>query len=784
MSLLSRLFPKTPAQPPEEPVVAPEPVLPPPRAVDPAENDRLLQAIASGAVTPPELARLAVEGPTTRVRQAAAAAIEDPALWRNLLPRLRGRDKAAYRLIRERADAVLADQRRLEQAAQEAAALCASIEKHGTRVHDAIYAATLASLASRWEALPEPVDAAVRERGEQALARCRAVIAAHARELARLACEHEAAEARARAEDAERQALLQAAAEQAAAAASAQAAAEAARAAEAEALADREAEAARIQGEIVSLVRLSGAALQRGDTRKAARFRQSIEESLQAASALPPHLARSIEQLDARLNELRQWKDYVAAPKRIELIEEMEALIGAADEPQALAEHIRALQQQWRTINKGLATDASAEAQRFQQAYQAAFKPCQAFFAGQAALRRENLEARRRVLERVLAFEARLDAAQPDHALIARVLREAPQEWRSHEPVDRDASRSADTDFHRTLARLRERLAAWHSRNAADKEALLAEARGLAAIEDAAQAVDVVKRLQAQWKETGPVPPPQSQPLWDEFRALCNAVFERRQQAFAQQSATLEAAKQQAVALCSQVEQASREPPADRRAGEARLREWQEAFAAVGELPRAEVRGLRERYQRAVSRYEALLAGQEQRDAAAAESNLHAAARHVRACQRAVMQGAAADERAALRNAAEAFIAGVTRWPGKGAVQALRQGLSRADSASFTTADDATRERALRMLCIRAEILGSTATPPEDATLRRACELQLLSQGLGRARQMEERDWEAMRLEWLAIDAVAPEVHDALERRFLEGLSRRPTRPASAARRA
>jgi hypothetical protein len=95
------------------------------------------------------------------------------------------------------------------------------------------------------------------------------------------------------------------------------------------------------------------------------------------------------------LNELKQWKDYAVAPKRIELIEEMEALVGAEEEPGALAEHIRALQQEWRTINKGIASDAPAETERFQQAYQAAFKPCQEFFALQAAARRENLEAGR-----------------------------------------------------------------------------------------------------------------------------------------------------------------------------------------------------------------------------------------------------------------------------------------------------------------------------------------------------------------------------------------------------
>jgi exonuclease SbcC len=366
---------------------------------------------------------------------------------------------------------------------------------------------------------------------------------------------------------------------------------------------------------------LSGAALKRGDTRKAARFRQSIEAALPGLPSLPPHLARSLEQLDTRLNELRQWKDYVAAPKRIELIEEMEALIGVDEPPEALAEHIRALRQEWRTINKGLAVEAGAESERFEKAFTAAFQPCQVYFAEQAAIRRTNLEARKQVLERLLAFETGLDPEQPDHSLIMRVLREAPQDWRGHAPVDRDASRALDGQFFSTLDRLRAKVTAWYARNTADKQALIARAQQLTTATDTSRAIDEAKRLQTQWKATGPVPHQQSQAMWEEFRGLCNAVFERRQQEYAQQSATLEQAKIQAAALCEQIEQASVEGPADRPSGEAKLREWQEAFHAIGELPRNDARNLRDRYERAMSKYDSQIAGLAQRDARAAETN-------------------------------------------------------------------------------------------------------------------------------------------------------------------
>src|SRR5690606_710624 len=418
MKVLSRLF-RAPPPPPapvavEPPPRAPEPA---PPAVDPEEQQKLLRAIESGSPEPAELMRLAVEGQTTRLRQAAASAIHDPALWQALLPRLRGRDKAAYKLVRQRLDALLAEQRNLAQARADAEALCAAIEKHAARPHDAHYASTLTRYTAQWQALPAPIYDAIRQRGQQAIDRSHEVIAAHEREVARVKAERDAEQEQARALEAERLVQQQAADEQAAIEASEQAAAAQAREAEeqaaAQAVTEREASEAQTHREIASLIRLSGAALARGETRKSAWFRRSIEAALVDAPALPPHLARSLEQLDTRLNELRQWKDYVAAPKRIELIEEVEALIGVDEPPETLVDHLRALREEWRTINKGIAVDATAEAERFEQAFTAAFQPCKAYLAEQAAMRRQNLDARKKVLERVLAFEAGLDAEQP-----------------------------------------------------------------------------------------------------------------------------------------------------------------------------------------------------------------------------------------------------------------------------------------------------------------------------------------------------------------------------------
>ncbi len=190
-------------------------------------------------------------------------------------------------------------------------------------------------------------------------------------------------------------------------------------------------------------------------------------------------------------------------------------------------------------------------------------------------------------------------------------------------------------------------------------------------------------------------------------------------------------------------------------------------------MPRPDARVLRDRFLKAISRYESGLAEQDQRDTEAAESNLLEAGRHIRAYERAVMTKAPAVECETLRNAAEAFIAGVRRWP-IGGLQVLKQALSRAEAASDT--DDAARESALRMLCIRWEIHTATPSPPEDEELRQDCQMRMLMEGLGQGRRMDGSGWDSMLVEWIGIGAIAPERHEDLQRRLMRCLAKRPVK--------
>jgi hypothetical protein len=738
-----------------------------------AAPDRMRQALAS-IHDPAHIARLVVEGDSSRIRQAAAEGVQDPAQLRQLMKQVRDRDKSVYKILKQKCDALSAKERKEAEIADEITATCVSLELHTHRTYDAHYGSALEQLKARWSSLAGRAAPELAVRAMEAVDRCHEVIVAHVRLAAQLAAQQEADRAASQAAEDARERERQAARE----AASAQAEAEAKIRREAADLREAE-EAARakileaqesIFRQIGGLVRRAKGALETGNTQHAAGLRRAIEQKLPNAPALPVHLVRSLQQLDDKLIELKQWKDYAVAPKRVELIEEMETLIGSTDEPRILADRIKSLQEEWRTIGRGIASDAPEEWERFHRASQAAYQPCREYFEAQSKLRLENLEHRRRIVERLTAFESSQNAEHPDWRLLASVLREAPLEWRRHHPVEREAGRTIQQDFDAAMGRLQARLGAWHERNVADKQALIKRARHLLVQEDGREAVEALKRLQSAWKETGQAPRDQEQALWNEFRELCDAVFQRRQQAYADHAAGLEASKAKALGLCDEVDRAAEftGPALIEVAG--KIPEWRAAFDALDELPRAEAQSLKVRFERAVDLCLMRIAEKHARDANMAFTNLLEAGRHVSVFEWASMQAVEPAARETFKQAALAFIESVPRWP-RGGLQTVKDALAKAESAPGADADD--RERALRILCIRSEIECDISSPVEDDALRREYQVQRLMRQMGQGIHSSDGDWEARGLEWIRIGAISPLVHSALQERLLRCWSMR-----------
>jgi hypothetical protein len=495
----------------------------------------------------------------------------------------------------------------------------------------------------------------------------------------------------------------------------------------------------------------------------AARMREAIAEKLPQAPALPEWYARQLQQIDAKLEELKDWKTFRVVPKQAELVERMQSLVGADISPEELARQIRKLRDEWRTLHRGAGEEPTPEWQQFDEAAERAYEPCREHFARQAEQRKENQQRREALLERLTTFAAGQDGEQPDWPLIRQVIFEARQEWQQYAPVDQSVVKSLQARFRAQLDELQARLDAEYARNVQAKRDMIARVAELATLEDTRQAIEESKSLQRAWKAVGLVPRHQDNALWEDFRRNCDAVFERSSQEWAAHGAALEANQARANVLCEELERMATLPGNSLLPATKQLDELCNEFESL-DLPRASARDLRQRFNLATDHCAESIRGHREAAARRGWTDLFEAAAKVRAYALATALGQSPEVCEGLRESAALAVAGLEHAP-KGTRALLEQRMQKV-AAGAISADLSANEAALRLLCIRAELISDTATPPEDLPLRREYQMQRLVASMGRGERATATDLDGLALEWLAVGPVEATVHDALFARF------------------
>jgi hypothetical protein len=198
--------------------------------------------------------------------------------------------------------------------------------------------------------------------------------------------------------------------------------------------------------------------------------------------------------------------------------------------------------------------------------------------------------------------------------------------------------------------------------------------------------------------------------------------------------------------------------------GTAKIPQWRAAFDSLGEMPRTDQRALHARFERALHLCQTQVAQQRAREKEQSFTQLLEAAGYVRAYGWAVAQNAPPADREALKQAAETFIAGIQHWP-KGGAQAMKEAWKQAESAAGL--DSGVNETALRMLCIRSEIITDRPTPQDDQGLRRDYQVKRLVQHMGGRDEAPPDELDALALAWVRVGSVPTATHAALLARFL-----------------
>jgi len=262
-----------------------------------------------------------------------------------------------------------------------------------------------------------------------------------------------------------------------------------------------------------------------------------------------PYQAR-MQLLNGQLRELSDWQGFATEPKQIALCEQMEYLADQPMDPEAKAERIKELQNEWRDL--GGSSDRSLWS-RFKAASDKAYEPCKAYFSAKSGLKQANLEKRSAICEQLESFLDNADWSSIDWKAAERIHQTARQEWKEAWPVEFRDNRAAQKRFDELLKRLEAALDEERRKNEGLKQAIVEKARALVDHEPLQDAMNQAKALQGDWQAIGITRHREDRKLWQAFRKACDEIFARRDAERTEQQEASRAADESAQAGLKQV---------------------------------------------------------------------------------------------------------------------------------------------------------------------------------------------------------------------------------------
>ena len=238
------------------------------------------------------------------------------------------------------------------------------------------------------------------------------------------------------------------------------------------------------------------------------------------------------------LRELDEWKRFANAAVQEELIARTEALRAkyGFDTPEGVkpedlekaARELHEIQERWKQAAEAPRAQAQALWHRYRQAADPIQAKAREFFALRVEERKANLERKLALIDRAEALVAieRLDQdRRGTEEAAGGMAGDRPGAAPGHaRPRWKRFREACDTFFTRRNADLAQRKETWAA-NQAKKEALCARAEELASSTDWERAAAEIRRLQAEWKNVGPVRRTKSEALWQRFRARVRHVL-------------------------------------------------------------------------------------------------------------------------------------------------------------------------------------------------------------------------------------------------------------------
>lgn len=303
-------------------------------------------------------------------------------------------------------------------------------------------------------------------------------------------------------------------------------------------------------------------------------------------------------------NELREY-DF---KKNLEL---KTALCATAekleDEPNAVLAFntLQKLHEEWREIGPVAKEERETIWNRFKEASTKINKKHQAYFESLKEQEEENLKLKTALCEKVEAIDLeKLKTRKQWQDKIEEILA-IQEEWKKIGFATKKANNKIFKRFREACDRFFKAKNSFYkgikeemAENLAKRKVLLEKAEALKATENWKEASETVKELQKEWRKIGATVKKHSDEIWEKFSAVCDYIFDQKNQISSEARAVEEDNLKQKRALVEKVNEFV--PTGDRNNDVAALKEIMAEFDKIGFVPIKEKANINSEFKKAV----------------------------------------------------------------------------------------------------------------------------------------------------------------------------------------
>jgi len=471
------------------------------------------------------------------------------------------------------------------------------------------------------------------------------------------------------------------------------------------------------------------------------------------------------------LNELRGLNKFVTAPKKESLCEQMEALIDNQQEPEKLMQHIKLIQDKW----KSLATsDAQADDilwERFKLAADKAYEPCMVYLKEVEALKHSNIELRKKLSEQV---ESKLANTDWEHVDWKKIQSDYNQDWKSWNalaPVFFSENKPVQQHFESLMNQIKDKLGNEKNENHQLYDQLIERAQTLVDglhDENIDEGIEQVKRLQSSWKNIGITHFNKSNKQWKKFRKLCDQVFEFQRTKHKTLLAQADLQASSAFKIIDQIKALKNLPDEQLPASQSQYQNLKQQFEEDVDLPENRQEKIEQRFKQVCEDYESYLSALPAR---ARLSNHHQLRKAAKLCVEAEIL-ALDGTRDNNLDAVKAEFESIDSVPEKSLVE-LQKRIDQAHAVlineiPYDSAQLSDNESLLNQLAIELEVIFDLESPESAKPQRMSYQLEQLQAGIKPStdKQTKLDQLTATEIKWYNTGAVNSDVRRQLEARL------------------